>query len=86
QIRYPSGSGSHSVATGDFNGDNKTDLVVGNGAGSVSILIGNGNGTFQPRKTYLTGSDAFGVATSDFNGDQIIDLAVVNVRDNTFLK
>jgi hypothetical protein len=38
------------IATGDFNGDGKPDLAVGNnypGGPNFSILLGNGDGTFQ---------------------------------------
>lgn len=39
------------VATGDFDGDGKTDLVVGGDRG-ISLLRGNGDGTFQPQTSY----------------------------------
>lgn len=33
-------------ATGDFNGDGKTDFAVAENAGTIAILLGNGDGTF----------------------------------------
>jgi len=46
------------VATGDFNGDGKTDLVTQYYTDSLgyclSVFLSNGNGTFQPQgTTYL---------------------------------
>jgi hypothetical protein len=58
QSIYRQGSGAHpfSVATGDFNNDNQTDIVVANsGTDDIQILIGYNNGTFMNTITYSTG-------------------------------
>src|SRR5215831_3190042 len=51
---YPAGDQSHFVATADFNGDGKADLVTAN-ADTVSILLNPGEGTFPSRVDYPTG-------------------------------
>jgi len=75
------GGGFGAVATGDFNGDGKLDLVVANNEGNnVSIFLGNGNGTFQPAVSYSAGPGTLpdAIAVGDFNGDGKLDLAVTS--------
>ncbi|CAF3764261.1 unnamed protein product [Adineta steineri] len=70
-----------SIATGDFNNDNRLDIVVSNYAlDSISIFYGNNDGTFSNLISYTTGSGSNPewVAVSDFNNDTILDIAVAN--------
>jgi hypothetical protein len=70
------------AATGDFNGDGKTDLAVANlYADQVAILLGNGDGSFQSAVAYPTGNTSIFLAVAnlavvDFNGDGNADLAI----------
>src|SRR5262249_33658222 len=59
------------VATGDFNGDGKTDMVLTNyglvppgqglngGGSTLSVVLGNGNGTFGTPSTITVGTDQY---------------------------
>src|SRR5215469_16765857 len=77
------GNLSRLVATGDFNGDGKLELVVANSAdNNVSVLLGKGDGTFQPAVNYRVGSSPWSAAVGDFNGDGKLDLVVSNSGDN----
>jgi hypothetical protein len=78
---------SPALATGDFNGDGRADLVVGGrdmalpslapADGEIEVLLGRGDGTFQTTSPVdLVGYDPISLATGDFNGDRRTDLAV----------
>jgi len=78
-------AGPTSIATGDFNGDGKTDLavsVLGNGGG-VDIYLGRGDGTFNSPAFLATGAGAAKVAVADLNSDGKPDLAVANAQAGT---
>jgi hypothetical protein len=73
------GNAPESVATTDFNGDNKPDLAFANANdNTVSILLGDGNGLFGVPTHFAVGVHPVSLSTADFNGDGIQDLAVAN--------
>jgi len=85
---FSTGSGSlpDSIQSGDFNRDNKPDLIVANsGTNNIGILLGYGNGNFKSIQTYSTGNASFptGLAVGDFNGDNRLDFISTNDNNNT---
>jgi hypothetical protein len=64
------------TATGDFNGDQKSDLVFFV-RGSLAILLGNGDGTFRLGSTAELGGDGQ-LLVDDFNRDGTSDLAYLH--------
>jgi hypothetical protein len=79
---YP---GPSPVASADFNGDGKTDLLLSHLSApggdryhsSISLLLGKGDGTFQPPTTTpLSFGGAQALAAGDFNVDGKMDLAI----------
>jgi uncharacterized protein (TIGR03437 family) len=83
-------AGPAALAIGDFNGDGKPDVIVGNAgfpnnntAGLVNVLLGNGNGTLKAAiATPLPSGSPVGqystqlFALGDFNQDGKLDAAV----------
>ncbi len=56
-VNFPAGTSPTAIATGDFNGDGRQDIVtVNNVSFSVSVLQGNGDGTFQAPVSSPTGA------------------------------
>ncbi|MBS0555895.1 MAG: VCBS repeat-containing protein [Proteobacteria bacterium] len=79
QLPFATGICPVSIASGDFNGDGKIDLVTANLDGqSISVLLGNGDGTFGNHTDYPMGSASTAVATGDFNRDGKLDILVAN--------
>ncbi|WP_242268897.1 VCBS repeat-containing protein [Bacillus cereus group sp. BfR-BA-01352] len=82
----PVGQTPVGIASADFNGDGKLDLVVANeDSQNISVLLGNGDGTFQPAVNYLVGtvgSFPLFLTVADFNNDGLLDLAVGNLGTN----
>ncbi len=81
--RISVGPGAWQIRAADFNGDGKTDLVVGNydstGARALAILLGKGNGTFRAPKYYRTPSGAAaGLAVGRMNGDKRPDVVTAS--------
>jgi hypothetical protein len=72
-------SGGGNLVIGDFNGDDKLDLIVPDNYGpnqyALSLLLGNGDGTFQSPITTGYGFYSMGgFAIGDFNQDGHLDL------------
>ncbi len=82
QQTFAVGHSPASVGVGDFNGDNKPDIVtVNSGDNTVSVLLdttptGASTASFAPQQIVVVGSDPISVAVGDFNGDGKPDLAV----------
>jgi FG-GAP-like repeat/PASTA domain len=71
------------VLIADLNGDDKPDLATET-ANTVSVMLNHGDGTFEPRRNYLSASYLFDVALGDLNGDAKPELVIVNsaIGDN----
>ena len=77
-ISFPVQESMASIAVGDFNGDGKSDIVVGTMGqtnGHLAVLFGNGDGTFSGPKTNLTALTPSTLAVGDFNSDGKRDVA-----------
>jgi Ca2+-binding RTX toxin-like protein len=74
------GDAPYAVATADFNGDGKLDLVTHNDdSKDVSVLLGNGDGSFETQSIFaVNGTAGYSIAIADFNGDSKPDLATAN--------
>ena len=88
EILYSTGSTPRlfSIAVGDFNNDNRSDVVVANsGTDNIGLLPGLGNGTFGTEMTYSIGADSHPqyVITCDINKDNDLDIISVSSQNNS---
>src|SRR5262249_1202325 len=71
------GQGPHSVATGDFNGDGRPDLVTANsGSGDVSGLVGPGDGSVRPEARAPGEDRPVALAVEDLDANGRLDLVI----------
>ena len=72
---FAAGKNPFAIATADFNGDGRADLVLIDSSG-VGVLLGNGDGTLGPVTYFATAGSPVSVAVADFDGDNKPDLVV----------
>jgi hypothetical protein len=59
----------------DLNGDDRLDLMIGNGFGDVLFVLGNGDGTFRP---FVRADQRVPFVTTDLDGDGTLDVVLGN--------
>ena len=81
-VGYIVGDSPQGVATGDFNGDGRSDVVTANASSNtVSLLLSNANGTLQPAQNIAIGVRPQSVAVGDVNNDGKVDIMTANFGD-----
>jgi peroxiredoxin len=80
---------THSITTGDVNGDGNLDLLTTNANdNSVSVLLGDGKGSFAPSgaSPIKAGRHPYDTVTlNDINNDSKADLVTPNLRGNAVM-
>ncbi len=70
------------IATGDFNGDGFTDVVVANCCGDatvgITVFLSRGDGSLLPGVNYGAGGNWSFVTVADFNKDGKMDIAALD--------
>jgi FG-GAP-like repeat/IPT/TIG domain/FG-GAP repeat len=66
------------IVSGDFNGDGRLDLAVGDDQGNVTMFLGDGTGGFTAGSLSPVGGNIVeSIVAGDLNGDGELDLATI---------
>ena len=76
------GPGRSSSSFGDFNGDNRTDIVVPLGTPGYAVLLADATGGFLPPVVHSVDGGAHLVGPADLNGDSHLDLLIISEATN----
>ena len=71
-----------SIAVGDFNNDNRVDVIIGSEySGDIYVLLGIGDGTFKKPPIFSSAnlSYPFSIVVGDLNGDGLLDMVSNNI-------
>ncbi|CAF1276926.1 unnamed protein product [Rotaria sp. Silwood1] len=71
------------MASGDFNNDKRSEIVIANGGSNhVDIFVAYNNGSFENQTRYSAGSFPQSVVVGDLNNDTRLDIVVANYYSN----
>ncbi len=88
RIALPGSHSASSIVIGDFNGDGRADLGLGNTLGdSFTILLATGPATYSQPYEFSLGTDikhsaTGGIAVTDLNNDGQLDLIATSTNSN----
>jgi len=75
---YSAGAQPFMPEVADFNGDDRTDMVIGGlESGEIAVLRGRGDGTFEEAEVSRGREGTTDLSRADLDGDGDIDLAIV---------
>lgn len=81
--RVPIGQDPRALVVGDFNGDGKPDVIVGDGDGALLEFFGDGKGNLIPAGKIATLGSVVSIAVGHFTHGGGLDLVVSDVESNT---
>ena len=73
------------LSTGNFDGRNGPDLVLGTVSGDMLILLNKGDGTFKVGSKYSTNADLHSLVTVDYDNDGNIDILTASLSNGARL-
>lgn len=73
---------ARSIVVGDFDGDGRLDVIVGDAGGRLVEFIGDGKGNLKSRGSVAAAGDVVSMATGHFTKSGNLDLVVSDLQSN----